>query len=149
MLGNELKYIFFIFYNLFLTLSYQNYLKIKKNSFKVKKIKVKFFQKYYKIKKQTKSYLPDIHLFSSRMKEEGKKRKKKKRNKERKKKEKKRKGNYLHSCGRLEEAGPKQKKAHSAQVNGIGGVASVLCFCRPEQAEQGRQPVLSFCKIKI
>ena len=136
-----MKYIFFIFYNLFLTLSYQNYLEIKKNSFEVKKIKVKFFQKYYKIKKQTKSYLPDIHLFSSRMKEEGKKRKKKKR--------KKRKGNYLHSCGRLEEAGPKQKKAHSAQVNGIGGVTSVLCFCRPEQAEQGRQPVLSFCKIKI
>ena len=89
MLGNELKYIIFFFYNLFLTLSYQNYLKIKKNSFKVKKIKVKFFQKYYKIKKQTKSYLPDIHLFSSRMKEEGKKRKKKKEIKKEKKKKKK------------------------------------------------------------
>jgi hypothetical protein len=91
LIENELKYIFFIFYNLFLTLSYQNYLEIKKNSFEVKKIKVKFFQKYYKIKKQTKSYLPDIHLFSSRMKEEGEKerKRKKKRNKERKKKEKK------------------------------------------------------------
>lgn len=76
------------------------------------------------------------------MKEEGKKRKKEKR-------KKRKKGKLFPQLWETRGGWAKAKEGPQCTSQWVGGVASVLCFCRPEQAEQGRQPVLSFCKIKI